>query len=144
MNTRRNILHGMFVIVHHLKKDFVNFVSQYDVTEMEAKFIFFIGDEHNKTADLIERFKKHKSTIRQKTRSLEKKGYITVQNSKEDKRERIVVLTKKGKEFYTEMKKIEKKYHNKVFKNFSKKDKDSLRELLQKLEITQNYDCDIC
>ncbi|MFT6361298.1 MAG: DNA-binding MarR family transcriptional regulator [Candidatus Paceibacteria bacterium] len=134
----------MFVIVHHLKKDFVQFVSQYDLTEMEAKFIFYIGDENNKTSALIERFKKHKSTIRQKTLALEKKGFIVVKASTEDKRERIIDLTKKGKDFYIEMKKIEKKYHNTVFKDFSEEDREGLMRLLQKLEITENYDCNIC
>ena len=144
MNNKRNILHLMFVLVAQLRRDFKEFLIDYDLTEMEAKFILFIGEGFNETAQLIERFKKHKSTIRQKTRSLEEKGYVTTTSGTVDKRERIVVLTDKGNSFYTEMKKAELEYHNQVFKNFSQKDQKELVKLLGKIEITQNYDYDVC
>ena len=122
MNNQRDILHTMFMSVYQLKKDFKHFLSDYPLTEMEAKFIFYIGSGHSKTSELIERFRKHKSTIRQKTRSLEEKGYITVDSAEDDKRERVVLLTKKGASFYSKMKAVEKKYHARVFRDFSEKD----------------------
>jgi len=141
MSNKRNILHMMFVVVSQLRKDFKEFLAEYDLTEMEAKFILFIGDGYDQTSQLIERFKKHKSTIRQKTRSLEEKGYLNITSSPADKRERLVVLTKKGNTFYSEIKKAEKEYHAQVFKDFSVQDQKELLSLLEKIKITGNYDC---
>lgn len=142
MNTERDILHRLFVIVYHLKKKFQDFIAEYDITEMEAKIIFFMDSDQCKTSDIINRFEKHKSTIRQKTRSLEEKGYITMDHADHDKRERIIHLTQKGKKFHALLKNIEKKYHKDVFKKFNKKQQQEFINLLEKIEI-EHYE-NIC
>lgn len=135
MNTERDILHRLSVIVYHLKKGFQDFITPYGLTEMEAKIIFFMDNGQCKTSELITRFEKHKSTIRQKTRSLEEKKYIIVKHAENDKRERIISLTKKGEDFYTNFKKIEREYSQKVLYKFNLQEKQTLIALLEKIEI---------
>ena len=55
---------------------------------------------------MIDFFKKHKSTITQKTKSLEEKGFIIIEQGKEDRRERVIHLTKTGMSFYKKLTKI--------------------------------------
>lgn len=135
MQESQNILHSMFGIVHALKKDFILFLTDYDLTEMEAKFIFFIKSDTVSVSDLIQHFKKHKSTIRQKTKSLEDKGYISVTESSHDKRERLIQLTQKGVDWLKAIKKTKEVYYKNIFKKFNALEKEQLVTLLSKLEI---------
>ena len=144
MDNQSNILHSMFTAVYILKKGFAEFVSEYDLTEMEAKFIFHMGGKKHKTCDLIDFFKKHKSTIRQKTRALEKKGFITIECGEEDKRERHINLTPKGEDFYKKIKNVQRKYYKDVFSKFTKEEENELHILLNKLEINKENDHEVC
>ena len=144
MDNQSNILHSMYTIAYILKKGFTEFVSDYDLTEMEAKFLFRIGSKKQKTCDLIDFFQKHKSTIRQKTRALEEKGFITIECGKDDKRERLVNLTKKGEDFYSNIKDIKDQYHKNIFKKFTKDEEQELYILLNKLEITKENNHETC
>jgi len=142
MSTERDILHRLFVIVYHLKKKFQEFIGEYNITEMEAKIIFSMETYQSKISDIIKRFEKHKSTITQKTRSLEEKGYVTMNYAKGDRRERVLTLTKKGKKFHTHIKDIEKKYHDDVFCKFTPQQKKEFIRLLNKIEV-EHYE-NIC
>lgn len=142
MNKDKNVLHMMFVLVHHLKKGFQEFLSQGDLTEMEAKIIFFMEGTEVKTSEIIRHFKKHKSTITQKTKSLEEKGYVLFVSDAKDKRQRNIQLTQKGLEFRSNMKSLEEEYRNSVFKDFTKAEKKELLRLLEKIDI--NYYEKIC
>jgi DNA-binding MarR family transcriptional regulator len=139
MNSKEEILHILYTAAFILKKNFSHFVSQYNLSEMEAKFIFQIGSKNqyndNKTCDLIDFFKKHKSTITQKTKSLEEKGFIIIEQGKEDRRERVIHLTKTGMSFYKKLTKIMEDYNNKIFQKFTKQEEEQLRTLLKKLDI---------
>ncbi len=144
MNTQENIIHDIFVIVHNLKKNFKLFIQEYGLTLMEAKFIFYIGEGHQKTSDLICHFEKHKSTIRQKTKSLENKGYIVIENAPDDKRERVLSFTKKGKVFYERSRSLKKEYYANIFQKFNSQQEDKLFELLNMLTINERNDHEIC
>lgn len=133
----------MFLIVHQLKKEFAEIVGEYDLTEMEAKFLLHIGHGNSKISDLIRYFEKHKSTIRQKTKSLEEKGYIISDSDSEDKRERNLYFTQKGTDFFAEMKHLRAIHFKKVFKDFSKKELQMLEELLIKINVTSNDTCNL-
>lgn len=139
MNKRDELLHMIFSLAFKLKKNFSDIISKYNLTEIEAKFIYHIGDgERKKTCELIDYFKKHKSTVRQKTKSLERKGFIEIEKSQGDKRERIINLTKKGEEFFLKIKKIREKYSEIIFQNFSKEEEDYLYSLLKKIVIKKD------
>lgn len=141
---KKNILHQMFIIVHHLKKEFAEMASKYNLTEMEAKFLIHIGYGHEKTSELIKYFEKHKSTIRQKTKSLEEKGYLKTVASLEDRREINLEFTSKGQSFFDKMSLLKKSHYEKVFKDFSKKEIDLLSDLLNKLEINKDHEKYTC
>lgn len=142
MGYEEKILHLMYTSVHFLKKEFNHVISNYNISEMEAKFLFHIGDEKEKTCDLINFFKKHKSTVTQKTKSLEQKGFLVAKSSTHDKREKVLALTEKGKEFYKKVDILKKKYHKEVFKNINTNEQKQLYLLLQKLDIinTEKHD----
>lgn len=140
----QDILHTMFQLVYSLKKDFRIFLSDHDVTEMEAKFIFFIHKKTVSIPDLIDYFQKHKSTITQKTKSLLDKGYIQINPGDNDKRERLVSLSKKGLNWVNLMKKEKKQYYEKIFKNLTEKERNQLFSLMNKLEIYYENEHSIC
>lgn len=144
MKDSQDILHTMFQLVYALKKDFNIFLSDYDVTEMEAKFIFFIKKDQVSVTDLINYFKKHKSTITQKTKSLCDKGYLQTDTSHKDKRERMFSLTQKGLDWVKMMKQAKKDYYSKIFKHITEKEKKQLLSLMGKLEIYYENDHNIC
>jgi len=134
MKLQEKILHLMYTSVHFLKKEFEIVIKDYDISEMEAKFLFHINEKENKTCDLIDFFRKHKSTITQKTKSLEEKGFLVIKNDINDRREKSVSLSEKGKKFHKEINILKEKYHKKIFKNFSIEDQNILYSLLGKLE----------
>lgn len=142
MTHEKKTLHIMFTLVHFLKKGFKKFLMTYDITEMEAKILLLAENNQIKTSNIINHFKKHKSTITQKTRALEHKGYIFIKNSPDDKRERIIHLTEKGIAFNADIKDAEREFHNNAFADFSGVEKKQLLNLLEKIDI-KNYE-NIC
>ena len=140
MNNNYKVFHKIFHISYILGLDFKNFAADFELSEMEAKFMFCIGDGNRKISDLICFFKKHKSTITQKINALEGKKYIKIENSSHDKRERKVTLTKKGELIHQKMLKVKGEYRKKVFKNLTKKDQNQLLELLEKINLEKKHE----
>ncbi len=129
------IFHTIFLKSFLIKKDVKKNVERFGLSETEVRFMFFIGlgNGERRINEFISFSGKHKSTVRQKLLSLEKNNFININICDEDKREKKVSFTKKGKNLFQKILNINNSYQEKVFKQFSKKEIEMLLSLLKKI-----------
>ena len=84
---------------------------------------------------------RNKSSLTRLLSKMEKKGYITRQQSKEDKRINNVYLTQKGKEVFILTKPVIKKMITKMEKGITASDKKQIITILKKIQY--NFDSKI-
>ena len=120
--------------------------KQFGLTEMEAQFLVFLGIQKKEIPirQFVCFFHKHKSTVRQKLKPLEKKGFIKLSIPDDDKREKRVSLTKKGREVFQKIAKEKRRYRSVLFQNFSEDDFTQLLQLLEKLQFNDNIHYEKC
>ncbi len=131
------IFHSIFHISYSLKKRARSMLIDLDISEAEARTLFFIGlrDGEITIHDLIESSKIHKSTVRQKIKPLVEKGILDINTCDIDRREKKVKLTINGEKLFKKILEINKKYKKKIFKDFNEDEIDNLLFLLAKLEL---------
>lgn len=134
MTNEKKIIHTIFTLSHVLRSDFEDFLRDFNLSVMEGKFLIRISEGKNSAAALIQYFQKHKTTITQKIQSLEQKGFIVAKPSPEDRREKILSLTEKGRSFSQKIKLAEKSYCKQIFTDFSKEEIELCGELLTKIK----------
>lgn len=83
--------------------------------------------------ELSERINKSPQTMTTLIRKLEKDGYITLHVDKNDKRNKLVRLSKKGREFIPVMMNISKKMYEIQYNSFDENEEKILRVLLHKI-----------
>ena len=84
---------------------------------------------------------RNKSSLTRLLSKMEKKGYISRQQSKEDKRINNVYLTQKGKEVFHLTKPVIKKMITKMEKNITTSEKKEIITILKKIQ--NNFDSKI-
>lgn len=93
---------------------------------------------HNKDVmnykELSKRISKSPQTMTTLVRKLEQSGYILLQVDKFDKRNKLVSLTNKGKDFIPVMMTISKNLYKKQYVGFSQEEQTIIKQLLAKLE----------
>lgn len=88
--------------------------------------------------ELSEMSGKSPQTVTTLIRKLEKNEYVTVNPDQNDKRNKIVRLTKKGEDFMPVMNGISKELYKQQYKDFSFEETLQLRELMEKLKKNLN------
>lgn len=144
MEDQKTIIHKLFICTHLIRKEYDDFPILGNLTESEAKIIYKLGMGIDNLSDIIKYFKLHKSTIRQKTRSLEEKKLIKIIVDKDDMRQRKIKLTKKGEKIYQTILDFEEEIYQRIFKDFKKNEIKELKTLVEKINVNYNDEYDIC
>lgn len=75
------------------------------ISPLESKFIGYVGDHQDEggaiSRDLIKAFGLRKATVSETVSSLIKKGYMQFVKDREDGRMKSIVLTEKGKDYFS-------------------------------------------
>ncbi len=102
--------------------------------------LFFLYENSGKLSmkDISRYTGRKKTTITDLVRKLETYGYITKEESEEDKRFSYAVLTKKAYEFKPIFDEISKNLLDKIYKGFSSEDKQQAIDLLLKINHNLN------
>lgn len=128
------------VLEYHLQELFNN--HELDLTKEQMIVLKRLhsddGLSQNELAFLTIR---NKSSLTRLLSKMEKKGYISRQQSKEDKRINNVYLTQKGKETFTSTKPVIKKMITKMEKNITNTEKEQIITILKKIQ--ENFDSKI-
>ena len=120
-------------IVQELRKNGIK-----GVVNSHGAILMVLSDEDKLNySELSERVGKTRQTMTTLIRKLEKEGYIDITLSEKDKRNKIVSLSEKGKEFIPLMMKISKEIFEIQYQGFSDGEKVLLKELLMRLD--QNF-----
>jgi len=136
------IFHQILLISYFLKKRRKKMYKS-SLSEEEAKCLLFLGmgNGEKRISECIHFFQKHKSTVRQKLLSLEKKKIISLKHCDGDKREKKIMLTNKGKKLFSEILERNKFFKRQIFQNFSELEKRNFVKLLTKIkENIKNYE----
>jgi DNA-binding MarR family transcriptional regulator len=128
------------ILEYHLQELFNN--HELDLTKEQMIVLKRLhsddGLSQNELAFLTLR---NKSSLTRLLSKMEKKGYISRQQSKEDKRINNVYLTQKGKETFTLTKPVIKKIITKMEKNITITEKEQIITILKKIQ--NNFDSKI-
>lgn len=82
---------------------------------------------------LAEQMEVTPSAISQLISKLEEKGYIRRQISRENRREIVLDIAKKGKAYFLKAQRLEQKINEQVYGRLSLKDLQQLKQILEKL-----------
>jgi len=128
------------ILEYHLQELFNN--HELDLTKEQMIVLKRLhsddGLSQNELAFLTLR---NKSSLTRLLSKMEKKGYISRQQSKEDKRINNVYLTQKGKETFALTKPVIKKIITKMEKNITITEKEQIITILKKIQ--NNFDSKI-
>lgn len=92
--------------------------------------INFKSEEELNYKQLSKRINKSPQTMTTHIRTLEKEGYITQKTDPDDRRNKLVSLTEKGKKFIPVMIEISKELHKIQYKNITQQEQEFIREKL--------------
>ena len=116
-------------ITEELSKNGVN-----DLVSAHGSIILALNhNEDVKLLDLAKKTGRSPQTMTTLVRKLENEGYVQIRKADHDKREKIVSLTSKGKDFIPVMNSISLDLLKKQYKGLNDKEQFVLRELLQKV-----------
>ncbi len=100
--------------------------------------INFTNDEVLNYKELSKRINKSPQTMTTLIRTLEKEEFLTFRKDPKDKRNKLVSITDKGKEFIPVMMKISKELYDMQYKDLSSEEEVVVRSLLKR--ILQNFE----
>ncbi|MCR4561727.1 MAG: MarR family transcriptional regulator [Bacilli bacterium] len=102
---------------------------------MILSYIFRLEDKGIVTArDVMKSSKASKSTTSQSLTGLEKKGFITMGPSEEDKRVKIIQLTERGREAQAECRYVFQDIRKVISQGITEEEENLLREMLEKIQ----------
>ena len=99
--------------------------------------INFTNDEVLNYKELSKRINKSPQTMTTLIRTLEQEGFLTFRKDPNDKRNKLVSITDKGKEFIPVMMKISRELYDIQYKHLSSEEKVAVRSLLK--TILENF-----
>ncbi len=127
------IFHRIFYLAYRIKKERKKMMQNFNLSEAEAQILFFLGLNHGEVENykLVNFYQKHKSTIRQKLKTLEEKDLIIFEKCN-DERKKKIRLSQKGAKLFKKILSLNTEYQNSVLQKFSEKEKKTLIKLLDK------------
>ncbi len=143
-----------FSFVHHvlrfsafLNRELGLVSKRFKLRETEARYLILIGSRSSCTSwvpiqDLTCFFAKHKSTIRQKLRWLEERGYVEFQKGKRDQRRKFVRLTESGCKLFHRLKREKEGVRRRLFQELRLKELKECIHVFEKLYVrSQQESC---
>ena len=138
MNANSKITGKIFLLARLLKKKVDIVFSKFGLTVKTYEILTLIEAELNTSTQLAKRMNLQLAGITQKTKMLEKKGFISREIKKEDMRIWKFVLTQKGKNALQKITPINMQISECLYSSFSKADKDkmlaNLTEVIEQLQ----------
>ncbi|MCR4742992.1 MAG: MarR family transcriptional regulator [Treponema sp.] len=109
-----------------------------DFATSHGNILFQLKENQNMTMkDLSEKINRDKSTTTVLVRKLEQEGLIETVSDTNDKRSKLIRLTKKGKEYNCKTSEISKDLIATFYKDFNQEEKEKFVEFLQR--ISNNF-----
>ena len=106
-----------------------------DFASSHGNILFQLSVNEKMTmGDLAEKINRDKSTTTVLVRRLEKDGFIEMTPSPNDKRNKFLSLTQKGKDYNKALSEISLELQTTFFKGFSKEEKEAFCKLLEKID----------
>ncbi|RXJ97921.1 hypothetical protein CRU98_11500 [Arcobacter sp. CECT 8986] len=119
-----------------LNQQFNHILQDYDIALEQRVTLEIISADKNITQTKISSILgKDKTTICRTLNSLEKKGLITKEENKEDKRVNIIKLTQKAYKVLEDTEEIIQNYRNVLSSNLEEEEISALFRILEKLSI---------
>lgn len=119
-----------------LNQQFNHILQDYDIALEQRVTLEIISADKNITQTKISSILgKDKTTICRTLNSLEKKGLITKEENKEDKRVNIIKLTQKAYKVLEDTEEIIQNYRNILSSNLEEEEISALFRILEKLSI---------
>lgn len=123
---------GDYIIKELEKKGINNLVVSHGAI---LKVLYELGDMNFK--DIANKIRKSPQTITTLIKKLQKEGYVDYKISEQDKRNKLVTLTDKGKQVIPIMDQISKELYTKQYLGLSVQEITQCRNILSKME--QNF-----
>ena len=118
-----------FLIEKLKEKGFPEFASSH------GNILFQLSIKSEMTmGELSEKINRDKSTTTVLVRKLERDGLVCRNNDENDKRNRLISLTEKGKEFNSAINAISKELIETFYKGFSEEEKNQFFEFLKRID----------
>lgn len=116
-----------------------NYRSRYGMLRTEWRVLFHLGRNKSLTAkEISERASIHKTKVSRAVRALEEKRFLTRTVSSDDRRSERLSLRPPGQEAFRVLTRAARDYEASLEKRLGKRDARKLRQLLQKLAMSQS------
>lgn len=132
---KEKILGYLYILNKDLEKVFLEKFKALKITPAEAEIVAEIGKGCHCSLNLQEKREVNKSNVSQKVKSLENKKIIKRVTSKDDRRKKEIILTKKGEKIFVEIKKKVDEILEIMFKNLSQKEILEIEKNISKLKL---------
>ncbi len=120
-----------------IKKGIDKDLMEYDLTASQSRVLFFIHfREEDKTSmkDIEEYLKVTHPTVIGIVKRLEEKGFVTTASDPEDRRVKLVTITKKTMKMVKKLDRGKRKMDEMLLKGFTERETKELRRMLSKIE----------
>ncbi len=132
----KKIFHLFKIIKDAIESKANNDLKPYGLTFGQCAVLGYLSSKENETTtlkDLEKTFEVSQATMQGTIARLEKRGFIELSVSPQDRRIKQAKLTENGKEVWIDADKARIKNEKQFFENFSEDDISKLKELLTKL-----------
>ncbi len=120
-----------------IKKGIDKNLMEYDLTTSQSRVLFFIyfrGEDKTSMKDIEEHMKVTHPTVIGIVKRLEEKGYVVTASDSEDRRVKLVEITKKTTKMIKKLDQGKRKMDEKLLKGFTERETKELRRMLSMIE----------
>ena len=129
-NQMGNMIRSFAVTLQHTLSD-----SKIDFTMEQFAVLSILNEQENLTQqDIASMLSKDKSGILRHIDNLEKRKFVVRVADENDRRKKILIITKKGYEAITQFEKIKENIFNKIFKDLSQQQLDTFSETITTIQ----------
>ena len=121
-----------------IHKALSNSLKEYntDITPVQGRILMFINDNEEVTAtNILDKFKSiNKSTLSEILNNLDKNGYISREEAKDDSRKKIIILNDKSRDVIKILEKNFDTVAHRVLEDVSMEEFESFKAIVGKME----------
>lgn len=120
-----------------IKKGIDQSLTEYDLTTSQSRVLFFIcfrGDDKTSMKDIEEHLQVTHPTVIGIVKRLEEKGFVSTAPDPQDRRVKLVVITKKTTKMIKKLDQGKSKMDEKILKGFTEQEIKELRRMLSVIE----------
>ncbi|WP_010098772.1 MarR family winged helix-turn-helix transcriptional regulator [Ornithinibacillus scapharcae] len=130
----QDVIHLMNQRVRYISKHLNDTLQQHGLYQAQWSIMYYLSKNGPKTqSDIMNYFHVNAPTITRTVKRMEENGWVSRIAGK-DRRERLIELTAEAKEKYIAIEQLVSKHEEKMLKNLSTKEKETLLYLLEKIQ----------